>query len=55
MQYYSCYGNKYYEIKMCDLEPFSKIRSQLLVALNNLRAQYIFEHSTIKVLLEVHT
>ena len=29
MQYYSCGGDKYTEIKMCDLELFSKIRSEL--------------------------
>ena len=25
MQYFSCCSDKYTEIKMCDLEPFSKI------------------------------
>ena len=29
MQYCLCYSNKYNEIKMCDLEPFSEIQSQL--------------------------
>ena len=29
MQYFSCGNDKYTEIKMCDLEPFSKIRSHL--------------------------
>ena len=31
MQYFSCGSDKYSEIKMCDLEPFSKIRSQFMV------------------------
>ena len=30
MQCCSCYSNKYNEIKMCDLEPFSEIQSQLV-------------------------
>ena len=30
MQYFSCGSDKYTEIKMCDLEPFSKIQSQLI-------------------------
>ena len=30
IKYYSCYSNKYSEIKTCDLEPFSEIRSQLM-------------------------
>ena len=29
MQCCSCYSNKYNEIKMCDLEPFSEIWSQM--------------------------
>ena len=29
MQYFSCGSDKYSEIKMCDLEPFSKIRSHI--------------------------
>ena len=28
MQYFSCCSDKYTEIKICDLEPFSKIQSQ---------------------------
>ena len=35
MQYFSCGSDKYTEIKMCDLEPFSKIWSQLVIV--NLR------------------
>ena len=31
MQYCSCYSNKYNEIKMCDLEPFSEIQSHILI------------------------
>ena len=31
MRYYSCGSDKYTEIKMCDLELFSKIRSHILV------------------------
>ena len=31
MQYFSCGSDKYSEIKMCDLEPFSKMRSQIEV------------------------
>ena len=30
MQYFSCCSDKYTEIKMCDLEPFSKIQSHLI-------------------------
>ena len=30
MQYFSCCSDKYTEIKMCDLEPFSKIQSNIL-------------------------
>ena len=29
MQYFSCGIDKYKEIKICDLEPFSKIRSHI--------------------------
>ena len=29
MQYFSCWSDKCTEIKMCDLEPFSKIQSQM--------------------------
>ena len=29
MQYFSYWSNKYTEIKICDLEPFSKIQSQM--------------------------
>ena len=29
MQYFSCCSDKYAEIKMCDLEAFSKIRSHI--------------------------
>ena len=36
MQYFSCGSDKYTEIKMCDLEPFSKIQSQFKT-LKNLR------------------
>ena len=31
MQYFSCCSDKYTEIKMCDLEPFSKIQSQIVL------------------------
>ena len=30
MQYFSRGSDKYTEIKMCDLEPFSKIRSHIM-------------------------
>ena len=30
MQYFSCGSDKYSEIKMCDLESFSKIRSHII-------------------------
>ena len=30
MQYFSCGSDKYSEIKMCDLEPFSKIQSHIM-------------------------
>ena len=33
MQYFSRGSDKYTEIKMCDLEPFSKIRSHMLTVL----------------------
>ena len=36
MQYCSCYSNKYNEIKMCDLEPFSEIQSHIYINLANL-------------------
>ena len=32
MQYFSCCSDKYTEIKMCDLEPFSKIQSHIVLA-----------------------
>ena len=32
MQYFSCGSDKYTEIKMCDLEPFSKIQSHILIS-----------------------
>ena len=35
MQYFSCGSDKYTEIKMCDLEPFSKIRSQIMMTINS--------------------
>ena len=31
MLYFLCYCNKYNEIKMCDLEPFSEIRSHIIM------------------------
>ena len=33
MQYFSCGSDKYSEIKMCDLEPFSKIQSHIVIIL----------------------
>ena len=33
MQYFSCCSDKYTEIKMCDLEPFSKIQSHIVIAI----------------------
>ena len=33
MQYFSCSSDKYTEIKMCDLEPFSKIQSHIILGL----------------------
>ena len=34
MQHYSFGSDKYIEIKMCDLEPFSKIRSHMSLAID---------------------
>ena len=39
--YYSYYSNKYNEIKMCDLEPFSKIRSQFMCVISYLFHRYL--------------
>ena len=35
IQYFSCCSDKYTEIKMCDLEPFSKIQSHIKFNLLN--------------------
>ena len=41
MQRCSCYSNKYNEIKMCDLEPFSEIQSQITIT----KLQYLYMHA----------
>ena len=36
MQHYLFGSDKYVEIKMCDLEPFSKIRSHIIIHVHDL-------------------
>ena len=50
MQYFSCGSDKYSEIKMCDLEPFSKIRSHIIVTTFNLPTKQIHINYTTQML-----
>ena len=42
MQNFSCGSDKYTEIKMCDLELFSKIQSQLMIAKKFILKRFLF-------------
>ena len=50
MQHYSFGSDKYIEIKMCDLEPFSKIRSHILCHL-----EFVVNESSETVTCSEHT
>ena len=49
MYYFSCYCNKYNEIKMCDLEPFSKIRSHICIYYELLVVQNRHSNGTLTI------
>ena len=44
MQYFSCGSDKYSEIKICDLEPFSKIQSHFVLSKSTIWIPYACKH-----------